>query len=251
MAIERLHPPGDEVARCLVLRCPVMAHDLEDVSMAWPEEVATFAVQKRRSEHLSGRWLLHEALGLWGIDASLVAVERTEHRAPYLAYIAGVWKNTPLPSISLCHSNGWAYVALVEHGWCVGLDAESKDRGIQSNAFDMMAKGGELDSLIQHPEHAIEAWVAKESVQKALGLGMHLNPRLIEIPIGVQECIITIEKSKIQLKKWIHSEAFVACAFTKGSLALPTAEDALLDATRIAMADGGWGVGCNTTRNSV
>ena len=113
-----------------------------------------------------------------------------------------------------------------------------------------MAKGEELDDLIRHPEHAIEAWVAKESVQKSLGLGMHLNPRLIEIPIGVAEPIISIGKSKIQLKKWVHKDAFVACAFTEGSLALPTAEDALLDATRSAMADGDWGVGCNTTRNN-
>ena len=44
--------------------------------------------------------------------------------------------------------------------------------------------------------------------------------------------------------------SYVACAFTEGSLALPTAEDALLDATRSAMADGDWGVGCNTTRNN-
>jgi hypothetical protein len=28
-----------------------------------------------------------------------------------------VWKNTPLPSISVGHSDGWAYVAAVEHGW--------------------------------------------------------------------------------------------------------------------------------------
>ena len=250
MTIEHLHPPGDDLPTCLVLRCPVQPHNLQNIALAHADEVNTFVVQKRRNEHLTGRWLLQEALGQWGIDTTLVGVERTEHRAPYLAYIAGVWKNTPLPSISLCHSGGWAYVAIAENGWRVGLDAEPSERGIQKNAFSMMAKGAELEYLLAHPSCAIEAWVSKEAIQKALGLGMHLNPRKIEIPIGVERSKLSIEKSNIQLIKWKHKEAKLAVAFAAGNHASSTPEDALLEATRKAMNEGDWGVGCKTTRGN-
>lgn len=250
MTIEHLQPPGDDLPTCLVLRSPVQTHEPEHVVLADADEVATFVVQKRCDEHLTGRWLLQEALALWGIDATLVSVERTKHRAPYLAYIAGVWKNTPLPSISLCHSGGWAYVAIAEPEWCVGLDGEPSDRGIQPNAFSMMAKEAELEFLLAHPSCAIEAWVSKEAIQKSLGLGMHLNPRKIEIPIGVERSYLSIEKSKIQLVKWAHKEASMAIAFTAGIRAVPTPEDALLEATRKAMTESEWGVGCKTTRGN-
>lgn len=251
MSIQVFHPPGEAEPRSLLARVRVRSHEVEDVGLANPDEVSTFAIQKRTDEHLSGRWLLHECLVKWGCDPSLLMVERTEHRAPYLTYISGVWKNTPLPSLSICHSDGWAYVALVEAGWRVGIDAEAKDRGIQLNAFDMMAKGEELEHLNHHPTDAIEAWVAKEAIQKVLGLGMHLNPRDIQIPIGVNDSIISIEKSKIQLKKWTHKEAKIALALAPGSHSRVTAEDSLLEATRAAMAEGEWGVGCNTMRNNV
>jgi phosphopantetheinyl transferase len=94
-------------------------------------------------------------------------------------------------------------------------------------------------------------WVSKEAIQKALGLGMHLNPREIEIPIGMQKDIISIEKSKIQLIKWIHQEAQIALAITPGSISVVTAEDRLLEVTKVAMSEGDWGVGCNTARNNV
>ena len=250
MTVQVLHPPGADEPRRLVLRCRVGTHDVQDVTLAHADEVATFAIQKRTDEHLSGRLLLEQALRQWGFDASVISVERTEHRAPYLTYIPGVWKNTSLPSISLGHSDGWAYVALVQHGWQIGVDAESKERGIQKNAFDMMAKGEELNHLNTHPELAIEAWVGKEAVQKSLGLGMHLNPRFIEIPIGVGMMNISIEDSKIQLEKWIHEGAFIALALTPGLRGTATAEDALLQATQEAMIEGDWGVGCKTTRSN-
>lgn len=246
-----LQSPGEIEPRCLVARCPVSTHLFEEVTLANADETSTFVMQKRRDEHLTGRWLLAELLREWGLDISMLTVRRTKHRAPYLAYIHGVWKNTPLPSLSLGHSDGWAYVALVEHGWRIGIDAEACQRGIQANAFDLMSKGEELGRLIANPEHAIEMWVSKEAVQKVLGLGMHLNPRLIEIPIGVEECYISIEKSKIQLQKWIHEGAHIALALCPGVMPIHTAEDLLLEKTRLAMAQADWGVGCNTTRNNV
>ena len=44
-----------------------------------------------------------------------------------------------------------------------------------------MAKGEELNFLIENSKIAIETWTAKEAVQKSEKLGMHLNPRDINL----------------------------------------------------------------------
>ncbi|MDG1557563.1 MAG: 4'-phosphopantetheinyl transferase superfamily protein, partial [Candidatus Poseidoniaceae archaeon] len=108
----------------------------------------------------------------------------------------------------------------------------------------------ELLALQNSPSHAIELWVAKESVQKALGLGMHLNPREIEIPIGVAHANLSIGNSKLQLFNWVYDSMQVSLAWGQFSLSIRTPEDALLDATRAAMKEGEWGVGCKTTRGN-
>lgn len=251
MTFEEIFPPHELPVRALCFRCPVGVRELEHVTLASVDEVATFVVEKRRNEHLSGRWLLAQALGRWGIDASQIEVLRTELRAPVLTYLPGLWVNTPLPSISIGHSGGWAYVALIESGWSIGIDAEPADRGIASNAFDMMASGSELVWLQEHPERAIELWTSKEAVQKAMQMGMHLNPRKIEIPIGSNMSIISIENSKIELQNWRFNGARIALAWHNRPVQLRTPEDDLLDATRKAMQEQEWSVGCKTSLGNV
>ena len=53
---------------------------------------------------------------------------------------AWVWKNQPLPGLSICHSGEHVWVALIEPGWSIGVDVESGDRVISANALDLMAK---------------------------------------------------------------------------------------------------------------
>jgi hypothetical protein len=232
---EEIFPPHALPVRVQCFRCPVEPRDLGQVTLASVDEVATFAIDKRRDEHLTGRWLLAQAVTQWGLEPSTLEVRRTEHRAPMLAYLPGLWLNTPLPSISIGHSEGWAY-------------AESAERGIASNAFDMMAKGVELEWLNAHPEHAIRLWTSKESVQKAMQLGMHLNPREIVIPIGESIVDISIANSKIQLQNWTYIGANISLAWRHESASIRTAEDDLLDLTREAMQEQEWGVGCKTTQ---
>ena len=251
MNIEELIPPHPLPVRTLCLRCPVESIELEHVMLASVDEVSTFAVKKRRDEHLSGRWLLAQALERWGLDATQIEVRRTDLRAPVLAYLSGVWVNTALPSISIGHSEGWAYVALIDSGWSIGIDAEPAERGIAKNAFDMMSSGAELIWLQQHPSRAIELWTSKEAVQKAMQMGMHLNPRKIEIPIEGEIKNISIENLKIQLVNWNYNGAMVALAWHNQSVELRTPEDDLLDATRKAMQEQDWGVGCKTTSGKV
>jgi 4'-phosphopantetheinyl transferase EntD len=225
---------------------------LEDLIFIDVDEVSSFATDKRRMEHLSGRWLLEYALIQWGVKSvDEIEVRRNELRAPSLAFINGVWRNEALPSISIGHGNGWAYVAIIESNWTIGIDAEPSDRGIADNALDLMASGDELQHIRHNPQMAIRFWTAKESVQKAMRMGMKLNPRKIKIPIGKQICDISIEKSILQLRNWVHQEVHISLSWMIGEGRIRSAEDDLLDATREAIESGQeWQVGCNTTRDN-
>ncbi len=235
-----------------VFMAPVGARELKDTPLADPAEVATFATDKRRDEHLTGRWLLGAVLQAQGeADLSSLEVIRSEHRAPSLARIQGVWRRTPLPSISIAHSEGMAFVALADRAWSVGVDAEPLDRTLAANAFDLMAKGEELQRLEQQPQTAMRLWTGKEAVQKSMGLGMHLNPREIEIPIEENRCHISIGKSKIQLDYCQEIGYHISLAIRPAPADEITPEDRLLEQTQAAMnANPGWGVGCNTQRNN-
>ena len=251
MVVEEFFPPHASGFEIRLFRTPVRSFGDEEIGLANVDEVATFVTSKRKNEHLTGRWLLGESLVRMGYDVSSLEVLRTSMRAPILNYLPGVWLNSPLPSVSVCHSNGFAYVALCDSNWSVGFDAELAQRGIASNAYDMMSKGEELLWLHENPSQAIHLWTAKEAVQKAMQMGMHLNPRIIQIPIGIDISEISIEKSIIQLQSWTFQDVQMSLAWKRGSEILRTPEDALLDATQAAMSDGEWSVGCKTTRSNV
>jgi len=249
MDVERLTPP-EGFEHVMVFTTPVRSFEAVEVPLADPAEVATFATEKRKHEHLTGRWLLGQALHGWGLeDLTSIEVQRTSQRAPFLARIQGAWRRTPLPCISIGHSAGRAFVAVSNPGHAVGIDAEPLERTLASNAFDMMAKGEELEYLRARPDEAMRLWTGKESVQKAMGLGMHLNPREIKIPIESRLSNIPIGNSKIQLVYWSEKEYHISLAGTLALPPKPTPEDRLLEETLAAMEDNpSWGVGCKTQR---
>jgi phosphopantetheinyl transferase len=234
-----------------VFSTPVRNMGVDDVPLAHAEEVATFATEKRRIEHLTGRWLLGKALQTEGVsDLSVIEVVRNEYRAPSLRFIQGVWKRTPLPNISISHSHGTAFVALAPPALLVGLDAEPLGRQLAENAYDMMAKGHELEHLRNTPEDVFRMWTGKEAVQKCLGKGMHLNPRDIQISTGSPDGEISIENLKIQLEYWKEMDYHLSLATVSANPQKPTPEDRLLEATRRAMEEQpDWGVGCKTQRS--
>lgn len=232
---------------------PLLDLSLDMVPLANPNEVATFVTEKRRREHLSGRYLLGLALKQWGCgDLSYLEIQRDEFRAPRLAYIQGVWQRTPLPSLSIGHSGGHAFVALAPAEVSIGIDGELLERRLATNAFDLMAKGDELAELKSLPQHAMRMWVKKEAVQKAMGLGMHLNPRDIQLSIESDNQIISIENSKIQLDYYEYNGYRIAVATTGQEGRPMNAEEFLLEETKVAMEDNpDWGVGCKTNRNAL
>ena len=103
----------------------------------------------------------------------------------------------------------------------------------------MMAKGDELDFLIGNSKMAIETRTAKEAVQKAEKLGMHLNPRDIDL-------------AEYNVKSFIHDDLMVSVSYRKAGENPKTAEDDLLDATAEAMKQNpDFSVGCKTVRNNL
>lgn len=239
-------------ARLLVATCRVRPIDPTTLTLIDWDEIRTFRTDKRKDEHLSARWLLEQALSEWGLkDLTALMISRTEERAPYLNVIHGMWIQYSLPSISISHSDGLACVALIDEGWTVGLDAEPLNRPPKPAVFDMMAKGEELERLNEGKMDPLLAWTGKEAIQKALRMGMHFNPREIEIPIGDLESEISIGNSKIQLRNFLHPTHKIMLAYGKDSAPIRSPEEALLEATRDAMDSGAsWGVGCSTTRNN-
>ena len=164
---------------------------------------------------------------------------RTDERAPYLSWLNGVWRNEPLPGISLGHSGDWAVCALIEPGYWVGIDAEPVERSIQENAFDMMAKGEELQWLRENPEMAIQIWTSKEAIQKSERQGMNLNPRDIII-------------DNYNLENFIFENLHVSVSWKPAGENPRTAEDELLDATLESMRENpDFSFGCKTTRKNV
>jgi hypothetical protein len=115
----------------------------------------------------------------------------------------------------------------------------------------MMAKGEELLRLNEGHLDPLLAWTGKEAIQKALRMGMHFNPREIEIPIEGLEGKISIQNSKIQLINYAHKTHKIMLAYGKDMAPIRSSEEDLLQATRDAMDSGeSWGIGCSTTRNN-
>jgi phosphopantetheinyl transferase len=211
--------------------------DEELPSLVNVDEYSTFKTDKRKVEHRAGRTALAEALENWGFDSSQLEVIRDKNRAPSLKWIQGVFKNQALPAISIGHAEGYAIIALIESGWWVGIDGESKGRGIAENAFAEFCKGDELHWLKANPSEAIRLWTSKEAVQKAMHLGMSLNPRSISISQSKSNQELSIEGMKIQLETFQQDNFQIGLAWRVAGSQLRSQEDEILDATREAMRD--------------
>ena len=235
--------------KTLVLMAQQVELTPEDVHLIDIDEVNTFVTKKRLLDHLNGRMLLQLALEQWGeIHIDYLDIQRSQYRQPYLRYVPGVWKNQPLPSCSLSHSEGFVFVALCEPQWSIGVDAEPLSRRLSDRTFDMIASGDELINLRAEPDTALRLWTSKEAVQKSMGLGMHLNPRKIVIPIENNMTHFSIGKTKIQLEYLQFCDFHISIALSPQIKRFKTAEEVLLDQTREAMQQGDWSVGCKTTR---
>ncbi len=171
--------------------------DITGVPLVDTLEASTFVTQKRASEHASGRYALATLLREIGYNPADLRIVRNEYRKPILE-----WKDTgnrtqecassapsPLPDITISHSNGIAIAAVSLDGSLIGLDAEPLNISRSKNLLTMMASGEELQHLektwakdeLMGVQESNRTWVMKEAVQKACGLGMHISPQSFSV----------------------------------------------------------------------
>jgi 4'-phosphopantetheinyl transferase len=143
---------------------------------------------KRRGEWLLGRWtaknLAHQCIPeLQGLSLAAFSVLSDSQGAPYLATLEG----TPLPfPLSISHREQYAFCALsLRAGQHLGVDIErieQRSTGFLEDYFTV----NEQRYASQLPDEAQPAWVTvawslKESLLKAIGIGLRVDTRRLEV----------------------------------------------------------------------
>jgi len=146
--------------------------------------------EKRRADWLLGRWTAKRALAAYLSSradvTSLADLEiRPEPSGAPRALLAG----DPAPAtISLSHRDGRAICAVAPAGVQLGCDLEVVEPRGEAFADDYFT-AGEQAALAQSPPQDRDAtltvlWSAKESVLKALQLGLRVDTREVTVDIA-------------------------------------------------------------------
>ena len=197
--------------------------------------------ERRRQEWLAARLAAKELARNWARDffgASWdlkdFVIEKDEFGAPSLATRAGLEGVGALPFITMSHSHGVAFAAISAPGEPapIGVDIEhieSRDEAFARDYFTSEelalspGEGVERDTLVT------ALWCCKESVSKALGLGLKLRvsdmiiesfeedelPGLvvkINLRRDAQDAMIAQGSSGMQVRLFIEDEFVVAVA---------------------------------------
>ncbi len=143
----------------------------------------SFANEKRRRDWLLGRWTAKQLLrGVVGDQYSLteIAVLSELDGAP-LVCIEGL----PSPVLSISHSRGHSFCAMVQDGAALGADLEWIEPRVPGFVEDYFTE--DEQALVQDaplPEILITAiWSAKEAALKALRLGLTVDTRAVSCRI--------------------------------------------------------------------
>ena len=159
-----------------------------------PTEIAQLRARgtvKRQDERIAGRVAAKRALqALTGAAPRDIRIESCPSGAP-LVRIAG----EPGPALSISHSDG-AAIAIARRDGRVGVDLETIEERSASFAREWFTKG-EQERYGHDPVALTVAWAAKESVLKALGTGMALHPREVEV----------FDQSEARLQVVLHGRA--------------------------------------------
>lgn len=152
------------------------------------EKLAGLLVPKRRTEWLHGRRVAKQLLCncfplLAGNDPTKISVLNAPSGAPYFADANGM--ALPL-ALSLSHRAGWAACAITDHpDLSLGIDLECIEPRADSfvDTFftdDEIAFTGSLNGK-QRDLWITLVWSLKEAVLKALGQGLRLDTRAVQV----------------------------------------------------------------------
>ena len=146
-------------------------------------EYQRFSVEKRKRDWLLGRWTaktLLKSCWLPEMEISALRIKSGENREPH--FLEG---DTLQPyTITISHGHGQAFCATARKDVLLGCDLEQvrdRSRFFLSDYFSRNEKSLEEKTDLESPVFFTLCWSAKESVMKALKLGMKLHPKKIEL----------------------------------------------------------------------
>jgi 4'-phosphopantetheinyl transferase len=148
--------------------------------------LSTRRFPKRRMDWRLGRWAgkgaVLTALGHPALRRSQIEILASEGGAPTLCFLPrGGW---PHVSLSLSHSGGWGFAAAVPGRVPLGCDVETVAPRSDAFVADYFtdSEAAWIDRIpAERDVRANLLWSAKESALKALGEGLRLDTRLVEV----------------------------------------------------------------------
>ncbi len=157
-------------------------------------DLARFWAPKRIRDWRLGRWAAKRALALVQVAGtssfepaswSVVSIRANEGGAPcaLVGETEGPW------AISLSHSGEHGLCAVAERPAAIGCDIETIGRRGEEFVLDWFteAERQRVAAVTTHDERSqmtTLVWSAKESALKALGVGLRLDTREVEVDIG-------------------------------------------------------------------
>jgi len=161
-------------------------------------------VERRRRDWRLGRWLAKQGVLRYMSEAGSphqpadIEIRATEHGAP-----AGFVAGEPLPiTLSLSHRGGHGLCALAAGEVELGCDLELVESHSDAFVRDYFT-GAEIEQIGciagAYRNLAVTlVWSAKESALKALGEGLRLDTRSVEVDVGPLEIVPEWQALKVQ-----------------------------------------------------
>ncbi|MEC8192296.1 MAG: SDR family NAD(P)-dependent oxidoreductase [Myxococcota bacterium] len=138
--------------------------------------IAERGTEKRQSDRTLGRVAAKRALvQLTGMDPQTFRIENRASGEPYAVTLEGV----ELPHVSISHRDGEA-IAIATSAGRAGVDLERIEARAPSFS-ETWFRVSERAMCQGDPRRESQVWAIKEAVLKALGTGLQLDPRDVEV----------------------------------------------------------------------
>jgi phosphopantetheine--protein transferase-like protein len=139
-------------------------------------EIAARGTPKRQADRILGRMAAKQAVSeLTGLDPQSFAIHNRESGEPYAVASGG----EPMPHVSISHRDGEAIAVATPTGRA-GVDLELVEARAPSFS-ETWFRSSERTMCKGDPRRESQVWAIKEAVLKALGTGMQLSPRDVEV----------------------------------------------------------------------
>jgi 4'-phosphopantetheinyl transferase len=157
------------------------------LSPAELQKYSTFRFPKRRDEWLLGRWtaksLVHSILGYQHYSLDQIEIHNAPEGAPYIQLPE---RSAPAECLTISHSGNLALCAIATGlDLQVGTDLEKVEARTKTFIMDYLTPS-ERQLVNNHPAETRALvvtliWSAKESMLKALGVGLRRDTRMVEV----------------------------------------------------------------------